>query len=125
MLSCIFRNRAAAAVLALFAMLLTVFPVLVGGLFTEADVKKMAIAVTKAAHPTGKNAALLKYSEPKKDGFLLIKMEVEYYGALSKNRYTADALMEFQLPKKASDPLEVTRIDFVDKNSVLDWTPKP
>src|SRR5471030_1929244 len=112
MLSCIFRKSATANLMATIAMVFIVIPVLAGGPFTEADVKKMAVAVTSAAHPTGKNAALLKYSEPKKDGFLLIKMEVEYFGAASKNRYTADVLVEIQLPKKAADPLEVSRIDF-------------
>lgn len=119
MFSCIYRNKAAVVLLGLSGMLLTVFPVLAGGPFTEADVKKFAVAVTKAAHPTGKKAALLKYSTPQKEGFLLIKMELEYYGATSNIRYTADALLELQLPKKTAEPLEITRIDFVDNNNSI------
>jgi len=112
-----FPNWAAANMLAMFALLSIVVPVWADGPFTEAEVKKLAVAVTMAAHPTAKNPALIKYSEPKKDGFFLIKLEVEYNGAVLKNRYTADALVEIQPPKTAGDPLEITRIDFVDRNN--------
>ena len=99
--------------------LLAVYPALAGGLLKEADIKKYAVAITEAAHPTAKKAALLKYSEPKREGVLLIKMELEYYGAASNNRYTADALVEIQVPKKSTDPYEITRIDFVDNNNSI------
>ena len=115
-------NRGAAIVLAFATVLSVVTPLLAGREgepFSEADVKKFAVAVTKAAHPTGKKAALLKHSVSKKDGSLLIKMELEYYGATSNNRYTADSLLEIRLPKKLEDPFEVARIDFVDKNNSI------
>ena len=114
---CIFRNRAPSFLLGLFAVLLTVLSASGGSSFPEGEVKKIAVAITNAAHPTGKKVALLKSTEPKKEGFLLIKMELEYYGAVSNNRFTADVLVEIQLSRKATEPLEIIRIDFVDNNN--------
>ena len=82
---CIFRNRAPSFLLGLFAVLLTVLSASGGSSFPEGEVKKIAVAITNAAHPTGKKVALLKSTEPKKEGFLLMKMELEYYGAVSNN----------------------------------------
>lgn len=94
-------------------------PDLADGQFKQADVKKLAVAITRAAHPTGKDPALLKHSDSKKDGVVRLKMQVEYFGAASKNRYTADALLQIRLPKTADDPFEVTGIDFVDNNNTI------
>jgi len=63
-------------------------PDLAAGQLKQADAKKLAVAITKAAHPTGKNPDLLNYSDSKKDGVFHLKMHVEYHGAVSKNRYT-------------------------------------
>ncbi len=87
------------------------------GPITEEGVTKIAVSATKAAHPTGKDVVLLKYSEPKRDGVLLVKMKVEYGGAISNNRYRADVLLEIRLPEHDVDPLVVTNIDFIDKNN--------
>jgi hypothetical protein len=83
----------------------------------DAAVAKLAFAVTIAAHPTAKNVGLLKYSRTKRDGLILVKMNVEYSGAFSKNRYTADSLVEMQSPKSDTDPAVFTNIDFIDRNN--------
>src|SRR5262245_863710 len=82
------------------------------GVFNDEEVKTLATAITQAAHSTAKNPKLLKASETIKDGVLSLKLQIEYYGALSKNRYTADSLVEVRLPKQPDNPMEVTRIDF-------------
>jgi hypothetical protein len=117
MKSCVLRKSAPLLALAVLGTLMAAPPLSAGGPFKEADVKKIAVDVTKAAHPTGKNATLLKFSESNKEGVLHLKMQVEYRGAISNNRYTADVLVQVRLPKKLGDPLEVTGIDFVDNNN--------
>lgn len=89
------------------------------GSFEEGEVKKLARMITRAAHPTGKNPGLLKHSESESDDIVRLKLHVEYFGATSNNRYTADALLQIQLPKKVGDPLEVKAIDFVDNNNSI------
>jgi len=94
-------------------------PDLAGAQFKQADVKKLAVAITRAAHPSGKNPDLLKWSESKKDGVLRLKMHVEYYGTASKNCYTADSLLQICLPKTPDDSFEVAGFDFADNNNKI------
>jgi serine/threonine protein kinase len=46
-----------------------------GGQFKEADVKKIAVDATAAAHPTGKDPGLLSFSESEKESIVTLKMK--------------------------------------------------
>ena len=104
---------------ALVAVLMAAQPVLGEGPIKDEDVKKLAVSVINAAHPTGKKPALLEFTQTVRDNIVLLKLKVEYYGAASANRFTADSLIQIQLPKKPGDPLEVKSIDFVDNNNSI------
>lgn len=94
-------------------------PAAPAGPFSEAEIDKFCIAMTKAAHPTITKPGMLSHSESTKDGVLLVKMQSKYHGGLTNKRYTADSLLHIQLPKKAGDPYEVLKVDFVDVNNPI------
>lgn len=80
-------------------------------------VTRVGEAIVKAAHPTGKKRALVKYeiTTPKPNRTeLLIKMD--YYGAVSSKKYVADITVKCDStnPKE----WEVLNIDYVDNNNI-------
>ena len=80
-------------------------------------VKKVGIAVVKAAHPTAKRADLVDYkvTSPKKDR-TDVKIKMEYYGAVTRKRYVADIVVKCDSGDK--DAWEVLNIEYSDNNTV-------
>lgn len=87
------------------------------GKITDEQAQSMGRWITLEAHPTAKNISLLSHTETKKNGKIYLKMKVEYFGAFSHNRYTADALIEVKAPKEKGDPPVVKHVDFLDHNN--------
>ena len=80
-------------------------------------VKRVGLAVVKAAHPTGKRADLVDYklTSPKKDR-TDVHITMEYYGAVTKKRYVATIVVKCDSRDK--DAWEVLNIDYEDNNTV-------
>lgn len=86
---------------------------------TQDQVRDLCVNVTLAAHPSAVSPSLTNYTQSFKNGIHSIKMNVEYRGALSNNRYSADALVRIRVPANLNEPLEVLSIDFVDYNNSI------
>jgi hypothetical protein len=74
-------------------------------------------AVVKAAHGTGKKAALVKYefTKPKPNRTELV-LKMEYYGLVSDKKYVADIVIKIDSSNK--DAWEVLNIDYTDNNTM-------
>ena len=83
----------------------------------KAFIRKVGIAIIKAAHPTGKKADLVDYKMAKpKEGRTDITIKMEYYGAVTKKRYLADIVVKCDSSDK--DAWEVLNIDYSDNNTI-------
>lgn len=74
-------------------------------------------AIVKAAHGTGRKVALVnyKYSNPKPNRTEL-KIEMEFYGAVTGKRYVANITVKIDSTNK--DAWEVLNIDYSDNDNV-------
>jgi hypothetical protein len=80
-------------------------------------VTRVATAVVKAAHATGKKHDLLdyKFTSPKTNRTELV-IKMEYHGALTNKKYVADIVVKIDSTEK--DSWEVLNIDYTDNNNV-------
>jgi hypothetical protein len=80
-------------------------------------VTRVATAVVKAAHSTGKKHDLLdyKFTNPKANRTELV-IKMEYHGILTNKKYVADIVVKIDSTDK--DSWEVLNIDYTDNNNV-------
>jgi len=74
-------------------------------------------AIIKAAHPTARKKALVKYefTNPKPNRTEL-NIKMEYYGLVTNKKYLADITIKIDSTNK--DAWEVLTVDYVDNNNV-------
>ena len=80
-------------------------------------IRKVGLAIIKAAHPTARKADLLDYktTSPKKDR-TDVHITMEYYGAVTRKRYVARIVVKCD--SRDRDAWEVLNIDYEDNNTV-------
>ena len=83
----------------------------------KAFVQDVGLAIIKAAHPTGKKAAMVKYEvNDLKPGRKEMRINLEYYGAFSGRQYKAEAVLT--IDSTNPDAWEVLDIGYTDTNNI-------
>jgi hypothetical protein len=72
--------------------------------------------VVFAAHPSAKDPALLEYKETSpKDGRLMLRIKMKYFGKATSTKYLADITITIDTSK---DTLRVLDLDYKDDNKI-------